>query len=89
MFAKKVKGILLSVPVLFMANAALANGDIQKSAIPAPTGNRLPLVSAKTIDTLGSEEASLSKVNLIRSIFEDVSERQDRQICDKGTGRCK
>lgn len=47
------------------------------------------VASAATIDSFGSDKASKAKDSLIRSIFEIASIGNDRQICDKGTGKCK
>jgi len=47
------------------------------------------VVPPETTDSLDSNKDSSSKDRLIRSIFEIASIGNDRQICDKGTGRCK
>lgn len=48
-----------------------------------------PLVSPNTTESLDSIKSLSDKDRLISSIFEVASMGDGRQICDKGTGKCK
>lgn len=52
-------------------------------------GGSIAINSIRVTDSSENGEDSLCKVNLIREIFEAASVDASRQICDKGTGKCK